>query len=134
MGIRHRPAGSLFVGLYAWIVTVFIGAILVDMVYAKLGPAGTRVFSEMSDFLLLFGFVTVLAGLVAITISWKSKIARTLIIASLLALSLEIVIPILFSQLIHNAQINFIGPWLRIIPVGLASILAFVGLDNYYLL
>ena len=134
MGIRQRAVGSFFVGLYAWIVSVFIGAILVDMLYAKLVPAATGAFSQVSDFLLLFGFVTVLAGLVAITISWKSKIARTLIIASLLALSLEILLPILFSQLINNAQLNFIGPWLRIIPVGLASILAFVGLDNYYLL
>ena len=132
MGKNQSKPGALFVGLYAWIVTIFIGAILMNLAYAKLVPYATTAFSEVSDFLLIIGLVTFLTGLVAIAISWKSKVVRTLFIASLLVLSFEFVMSIFASQLIDNTQIFNLGRWFRFIPVGLASILAFFGMYRYF--
>jgi hypothetical protein len=132
MGKNHVRPGAFFVGLYAWLAAMFFGAIVFDIAYSRFAPYRAAAFSDAADFLLLIGFVTFLAGLFAIAFSWKSKFARTLFIASLLAFSFEIIIPIFFSQLFANVQINDVGPWLRITPVGLASILAFFGIYNFF--
>ena len=133
MGKKNQSKpGALFVGLYAWIVTIFIGAILINLAYAKLAPYATTAFSEVSGFLLIIGLVTFLTGLVAIAISWKSKVLRILFIASVLVLSFEFVMAIFASQIIDNEQIFNLSRWFRIIPVGLASILAFFGMYHYF--
>jgi len=73
----------------------------------------------------------VLAAVGAIALSWHSAVARNSFIASLLVPSLEILIPAFFSRFIQDAQEIDIGPCLRVIPRGLASILAIAGLYNY---
>src|SRR3990172_8619941 len=69
---------------------------------------------------------------IAIAISWKSKVLRILFIASVLVLSFEFVMAIFASQIIDNEQIFNLSRWFRIIPVGLASILAFFGMYHYF--
>lgn len=132
MGKNQGKPGAVFVGLYAWFAAMFVGAIVLDIAYSRLVLEGTADFSDVADFLLMIGFVTFLTGLIAIAFSWKLKFARVLLIASLLAFSIELIVPIFFSQLMAPGQINDPGPWLRIIPVGSASILAFFGLYNYF--
>ena len=129
--------GSLLAGFYAWVVTVLFGAVLLDIVYARLlkdvpgASAGTAVFSEVSDVLLRIGFVTVLAAFGAVAASWRSAAARNLFIASLLFLALEFFLPMFASPFIESVERLDLGPWLRVIPTGLASILALAGLYNY---
>ena len=124
----------LFVGLYTWLAAVFFGGILLDKVYSKslkgvLGSSDSAmVFSEISDTLLCIGFVLVISGIGAIAVSWNSRIARILFIASLVAFSLEFSIPI-FSSFIKTTQDL---SWIRLFPSGMASILAFIGLYKYY--
>jgi phosphoglycerol transferase MdoB-like AlkP superfamily enzyme len=124
----------LFVGLYAWVAAVFLGGTLLDKVYANnlKGVLGSSeramVFSEISDILLCIGFVLVIAGIGAIAVSWKSRIARNLFIASLVVLSFEILIPV-FSALFKNTQEL---SWMRLLPSGIASILAFIGMYTFY--
>ncbi len=124
----------LLAGLYAWIASAYFGGILVDMAYSNnmidiLGSSERRmVFSEISDTLLCIGFAMVISAIGAIGVSWKSRVARNLFIASLFAFSFEILIPI-FSFLIKNPQ----GlSWVRLFPSGIGSILALVGLYQFY--
>jgi hypothetical protein len=125
---------SLLVGLYTWVTAVFLGGILLDVVYAKLlkGVLGTSesamVFSEISDTLLCIGLVMVIAAIGAIAFSWKSRIARNLFIASLLVISFEFSIPILFSFIKDTQELS----WVRLLISGMASVLAFIGLHKYY--
>jgi hypothetical protein len=78
--------------------------------------------------LLCLGFVMVISAIGAIAVTWKSKIARNLFTASLLIYFLEFLIPI-FSSFIKDTQ----GlSWIRPIPSGIASILAFIGLYKYF--
>lgn len=125
---------SLFVGLYTWVAAVFFGGILLDKVYHNylngvLGSSeSVMVFSEISDTLLCTGFVMVISAIGAIVVSWKSRIARNLFIASLLAFSFEFLIPILSSFIKNPLELS----WSRLLPSGTASILAFIGLYKYY--
>ncbi|MDH4208461.1 MAG: hypothetical protein OEV76_06275 [Anaerolineae bacterium] len=122
---------SLVVGLYAWVVTVFFGAVLLDVVYSNMVPEAATAFSAVADFLLRIGAVTVLAALAAIVLSWKSGIARTFFIASLAVISLEFLIPMFFSQLLQDTQGSVLASGTRIAISGLGSILAFVGLWGF---
>lgn len=133
MGKNKARPGAFFVGLYAWLAAMFFEAIVLDITYSRLVSQRATAFSEIADFLLMIGFVTFLAGLVAITFSWKSIFARDLFIASLLVFSLEFIMPIFASQFIEHGLLNDVGPWLRIVPVGLASILAFFGIYNFFI-
>jgi hypothetical protein len=127
----QKSSISFLVGLYVWILTISFGMVLLDILYANLVPEATIAFSKISDFLLLIDFVTLLCAIIAIAFSWKSKVARNLLIASQLVILFEFLIPAFFSLLGQNTQGLAIGPWLRIIPGGLASILAFIGLYQY---
>lgn len=124
----------LLVGLYAWVAAVYLGGILLDKVYANYlkGILGSSeramVFSEISDALLCIGFVMVITAIGAIAVSWKLRIARNLFIASLLAFSFEFLIPILSSFVRNTQELSR----LRLLPSGIASILAFIGLYKYY--
>jgi len=128
---------SLVVGLYAWIATIFFGLILLDIVYAKLlrdvpgAVEVTTVFSDVADILLMAGFIMILAAIGAIVFSWTSGTARNLLIASLIVVLLEFITPIFLSPFFQIIDAFNIGPWLRIIPSGLASILALVGLYKF---
>jgi hypothetical protein len=124
-------------GLYAWIVSTFFGAILVDVVYSHiassdLAPSETRtIFSQVADFLLFVSALALLAGIGAIASSWSLASARNVFIASLLFVMLEFMTPMLFFSLLQNAQVNLgldLGMWIRLIGSALSSILAFVGL------
>lgn len=124
----------LLVGLYAWVVSFYLGGILLDMLYAHYlkGVLGlsesAMVFSEISDTLLSIGFVTVILAIGAIAVSWKSRSARNLFIASLLAFSFEFLIPIISSFITNTQELS----WSRLLPSGIASMLAFIGLYKYY--
>ncbi|HEX9090821.1 MAG TPA: hypothetical protein VF831_04995 [Anaerolineales bacterium] len=124
---------SIVVGSYTWIVTVFFGAILLDILYFRSMQAlpgiaeSSVVFSEVSDTLLLLGFVVIFVALIAIASSWKFRNARSLFIASLLMIILEFITPIFISWINQDTQDLSIGPWLRITLGGLASMLAFMG-------
>ncbi len=124
----------LLVGLYTWIAAVFLGGILLDMQYTKnlkgvLGfSESAMVFSEISDTLLCVGFVMVICAIGAIAVSWKSRVARNLLIASLLIYFLEFLIPI-FSSFINNTQEL---SWIKLVPSGIASILSFIGMYKYF--
>jgi hypothetical protein len=124
----------LLVGLYAWVAAVFLGGILLDMAYANLlkdvigFSESAIIFSDISDTLLCIGFAFVISAVGAIAVSWKSRIARYLFIASLLAFSFEFFIPILFTFIKTTPELSGV----RLLPSGIASILAFIGLYKYY--
>jgi hypothetical protein len=132
-----KRLGLLVIGFYAWMITIFFGAILLDILYANLlsdrlsNSAGNAVFSNVSDSLLWLGFMVVLAAIGAVVFSWKSKVTRNLFLASLLIVIFEFIVPVFFSQLIVKTQTGNLGPWLRIVLSGSASILAFIGLYAY---
>ena len=113
-------------------VTVFFGAIMLDIVYANLVNQAAPAFSEVSDFLLLLGAFTIPAAIGAIAFSWKSSIARNYFIASLAIILLEFLGPAFFSPLIQDMQDSILPTIVRIIISGLASILAFIGLHKLY--
>jgi len=132
MATDQKRPGALLIGLYVWILTVFLGMILIDILYSRLVPEAEQAFSEVSDFLLLIGFATLLSALAAIAVSWKSKAARILIFSSFVVVLLEFLVPAFLSPFIQNPQGLTIGPWLRVIPSGGASLLALLGMDRYY--
>ena len=131
MASLQKHLGSFLIGLYAWVLAISFGMVVLDVLYARLVPGATFAFSEVSDFLLLISLVTLIAAIVALAFSRKSKPVRNLIIASQLILLLEIFIPAFFSMFRLNAQGLVIGPWIRIMLGGAASILAFIGLYRY---
>jgi hypothetical protein len=132
MSTTIKGINSFFAGFYAWIVTIYFGAILLDILYSNLVPQAVTAFSEVSDFLLLIGFVTILAAIGAIGLSWESRIARNFFIASLVIIALEFTGPLFLSQLIQNTQRSLLTIGIRVFINGSASILAFIGLYNLY--
>lgn len=127
----------LLCGLYTWIVSVYFGAILLDIMYANLAlklidsSEIVTLFSEVSDFLLFISIFPILAAIVAIGSSWSMKTARILFIASILVLLIGFLAPLMFFPLIRNLQASLgvnIGPWVRLVGSALPSILAFAGL------
>jgi hypothetical protein len=129
-----KHLGSFLAGWYAWLLALSFGMVLLDIQYAqysRLAPEAARAFSDAADFLLLVNFVTLLSAIAAIAFSWNSQTARNLFIASLLVMLFEFLIPALVSPFIKNTQRLAIGPWLRIIPTGAASLLAFIGLYKF---
>ncbi len=122
--------GPFFVGLYGWLITIFFGMILVDILYSKLIPVPASVSSKVSDFLLGIGFVVVISAFFALAFAWK-KAARYLVFISLCLILLEFLIPVFFSRLLQNPSGFAAGPWLRLIPGGTASVLALIGIYHY---
>jgi hypothetical protein len=124
----------LLVGIYAWLTAVFLGGTWLDKVYANQinGVLGTSekalVFPEVSDALLCSSFILVIFAIGAIAVSWKSGAARNLFIASLLVFSFEFLIPLLSSTIKNTQDLS----WARLLPSGMASFLAFIGLYKYY--
>jgi len=128
-----KKIGSFFVGFYVWIISIFFGAILLDIVYSNLivsrNIEAAEIFEEVSDFLLIIGAVVIIAAILSIVLSWKLKIARYLFIASLLIILFEFLAPIILSQFVQDFG-N--GHWIRLSISGLASILASIGLYYFY--
>jgi len=128
----------LAASFYAWISAIFAGAAFLDAKYARAlqqvldKSDRSIVFSQVSDVLLLVGFVVVLGALAAIASSWRHPATRNLLIASLIVLSFELTIPVLLALSLQDAQAADIGPWLRILPTSIASVLAFIGLYQLY--
>lgn len=127
-----RTARYMICGLFAWSASVLFGAVLLDVVYSSLlgdhsGSALQTVYREVSDFLLVLGAPTLLVGLLAAAISWNSPPARSLFLISLLCLSIEFTIPIVFSPLLRTSPDSStfgFAPYVRLVPLALASMLA----------
>jgi hypothetical protein len=142
MKTRANNVQCLTAGLYAWIVSAFFGAVLLDIVYSRIAvsvftPSETAtLFSHAADFLFLVGTLTILAAVGAIGSAWGLGATRNLFIASILVvIAVEFLTPILFFPLIQSVQVNLglnIGMWVRLIAGALSSILAFVGLGQLY--
>jgi hypothetical protein len=122
---------------YACIASTFLGAILLDIIYANASsnnpgsPDMRAVFSQAADFLLLLAAITFFAGLGAIATAWHLSLARNLFIASLFFVTAELLTPILFGSLLTKAQANLglpIGTWIRLAGSALSAILALVAL------
>src|SRR4030042_5856980 len=124
----------LILGFYAWISGLFVGTILLDMAYAKILRSVLEfsnrsvVFNEISDTLLCIGFLLILSAILAIVVSWKSPVPRNLFITSLIFFSSEFLLPFLFSFIKLSHDIS----WIRLMPVGMASMLAIIGLYKSY--
>jgi hypothetical protein len=114
------------------VLTISFGMVLFDILFANLAPDATLAFKKAADLLLWISLITLLSALAAIAFSWKTATARNLLIASLIISLSEFLIPAVVSLLVQNTNGLAIGPWLRIIPGGVATILAFMGLYYYY--
>ncbi len=123
---------AFFTGLFTWIVTIFFGMILLDVVYANLVPKSAVAISEVTDLLLLIGALTILAAIGAIAFSWNASLARNFFIASLILLLLEFLAPTLPSPLIGDTQGSTLSTAIRLVISGSASLLALFGLHNLY--
>jgi hypothetical protein len=126
-----RMLSFVVVGLYTWAITVFFGAVLLDVVYSNLVPTAGTAFSEVADFLLLAGVMTVVAALGAIVLSWRTRIPRDLFVASLAVISLEFLVPQLLPELLREMQGSALASGIRILISGSASVLAFLGLFEF---
>jgi cytochrome c biogenesis factor len=135
--LRHILAAS-----YAWILSVFAGNVILDIVYSRLldrvedFPTRSSIYAEVSDFLLLIGAIMVVLALAAIVSSWSVAPARNLFIASiLLILIFEFLVPVVLFPFLRDSSgtpADSIGPWLRLVPVVLASFCSFWGLRQFY--
>jgi hypothetical protein len=123
--------GALVVGLYAWLTAVSFGAVLLDFLYARLAPGAEAALGEAADFLLLVDAVTLLAALGAIGLAWRSRAARSLVLASLIVAAAGFLAPALLAPLLRDAGPGS-GASLRIAISGLASLLAGAGSYRYF--
>ena len=108
--------------LYPLLIAIFFGAVLLDVVYSHLltvvQDAGqtSSVFRQVSDALLQLGFLSVLAAIVSISLSWQFPAARNYFIISLVLIAFEFLLPAIASPLLKQSQVvDTISPWLRIL-------------------
>ncbi len=120
-----RTSSALVVGLYAWLTTASFGAVVLDILYARLAPESRSAFAEVADLLLLITAVTILAALGAIGLSWNSNGARSCVIASLVVVVSGFSVPVLFSPYLGAG--SSLGAALRLGISGVASLLALVA-------
>lgn len=136
--MRHsRGLAGLVAAAYAWILAVFLGAVLLDIIYSSLlqevdaFEAGPSVFSEVSDFLLMLGALTIAAALAAVVVSWAVRSARRMFLASVVLLvGFEFLAPVVLFPVLRGSQgssVLGLGPLVRLVPTGVASLLAFTG-------
>lgn len=123
-------------GLYAWFVTVYFGAVLLDITYSRLLTDLIAfdlqpVTGEVADFLLLIGAFVFLCGLLAIAASWKAPAARNFFATSLLVIiaSALLALMVLFPLFRIAPELPlFRYSWLfRLAPIGLGSLLGLLG-------
>ncbi len=131
MNIPANPKrfGSVFVGLYGWLLAIFSGMIFIDIVYSKSILETANVASTVSDLLLGIGFFVLISALFALIFS-KKKSVRILVFASTCLILSEFLLPAFLAPFIQNPSEFAIGPWLRIVPGALASILAMIGVNQ----
>jgi hypothetical protein len=132
--MRREPReglGRLVVGLYAWLMAVAFGAVLLDIVYSRLVPEATAAFAEVADLLLLIDGAAILVALVALGLTWTSRLARSLVVASLIVVLFGFSAPPLLGPLLRDAG-PVAGALTRIGLGALSSLLAFVGAYAYY--
>jgi hypothetical protein len=122
---------NLIVGLFAWAMTIFFGAVLLDVAYSRAAPEVATA-ADGKDLLLWIGSLAVLAGIGAFAASLGSVRTSVLIIASLAVVSLEFLGPALFSQFVEAAEDLGVGHWVRLSIMALASILAFAGSCEFH--
>ena len=97
--------GAILVGLYAFTVALSLGFVILDQIYAYLinnqiaSADSAFMFSEVSDFLLQFGFLSTLIAIGAIYVVWKQKTVRLLFLASILV---GIAFPALYALIVNN--------------------------------
>lgn len=125
-------------GLYAWSLSAFFGAVLLDVAYSHLiqapngSPLDSALLQQVSDLLLLMGAVMLLAGLSAIAASWHVPVARDLFALSLFVVGFtEFLLPVLLTPILSTSSGSFIiglGPLIRLLPMALASAIAIAGL------
>jgi hypothetical protein len=118
-------------GLYVWIVSISLGATLLDIIYTRSASAEAGSLTGPADFLLLLSGLTMLTGVIAIGFSWGRTAARNLLGASFLLLAIELFTPMLFGGLITSMQAVSglaLGMWIRLVENGLASFLAVLAL------
>ena len=122
--------------MYAWIVAIYFGAILLDVVYSGLldnsvGSGVQVVYSEVSDLLLLLAGFVVFVGLLAIGFSWDASVARNLFTMSLLVIVVPGILALLvlfpLSRSAPEAAILAYAPLIRLTPIGLASLIGLLG-------
>ena len=100
---------NLIVGLYAWTVTVFLGAVLVDVAYSRAAPEAAAA-AGGQDLLLRVFAIAFLAGIGALAASLGSLSPSILIIASLAVLGLEILVPAFFSRVVQAVETSGARP------------------------
>lgn len=134
MNINLEKFHSLVTGLYAWVVTIFFGIVLLDMAYTNLltGVLSTSqriaILDEVSDLLLLIYGLGVLTGIGAFLLSLPFKHARNLTLLSLGMVLLELLAPGLLARIIESTQSPYLGSWVRVTLSGMASLFAFGAL------
>ena len=137
---RRRPwltsgvqrIAALLVGLYAWLVTLALGATAFDIAAASaVVTSATPPPAEAADLMLSLMAVTTVAGLAAVGAAWPRRSARYLVAASIVVVAVGLFTPALLGSAIDAAQVSTglrVGASVRLAEAGLASILAFVGL------
>jgi hypothetical protein len=133
---RSPGIRNLLVALYAWFVSAFFGAVLLDAAYSRLlrdasAAVVQPVYREVSDFLLILGAFSVLAALAAIALSIRVRPAAWLLTASVLLLGSEFLGPILLFPMLRtsaDATIPAIVPVLRLLPIALSSVVSLAAL------
>ena len=132
---------ALLAGLYVCIASTFLGAVLLDVVYASAASGNpdsiemAALFSRAADFFLFLGVATFFAGLGAIFAVWSLPSARNLFIISLVFAAAEFLIPVFLGSLLLKAQVSsglHIGAWIRIVGHALSATLALVALWKFY--
>ena len=126
--------------LYPLLIAIFFGAVLLDVVYSHLltvvQDAGqtSSVFRQVSDALLQLGFLSVVAAIVSISLSWQFPAARNYFIISLVILIVfELLLPgMIMALAIQSQTIQSIGPWFRITINFTAAVFGFMALRFYF--
>ncbi len=131
--IRGR-LGQLVVGLYGWLYAAYFGLVVLDGVYARmlrndLDPTVTeRIFTEISDFLLLPFAVLLLLGAVAFITVARYRGPRNLILISWL---LPVISIPLYLVLGPSLEASGLGPGVRLLMSGLGSALVMVAVLQF---
>ena len=119
--------GAILVGLYAFTVALSLGFVILDQIYAYLinnqiaSADSAFMFSEVSDFLLQFGFLSTLIAIGAIYVVWKQKTVRHLFLAKVQDLDFDIVIQGHGDDGV-KADLAFFLDFLRALEAGLQAL------------
>ena len=127
--ISTAAVKSILVGSYAWLTTLSLGLVLLDIRYAGLVPDAPAAHGEAADFLLFIKALTILTALGAIGSSMDRNTSRNYLIASLAATIMGFLIFAVLSPILQNG--SSLGSFIRILLNGSVSALAFIGFYKY---